>query len=368
MTRTPRTIFIERDDEVTASPVTERFIRAFPNAVRHTVRSLQDIDAIEPPTAARAKTSLFLMKNRGAFVRRCPGTRYFVCCDYRVIDAASQCPFDCSYCFLHAYDNARVTSVAINLPDMVRETANSVGADEFVRIGTGELSDSLVYDDISRVSDALIPLLNERPRMFFELKTKSDNVGHVIAEHRRAPYAKRIVIAFSLNPEHIIRTYEKGCAPLSARLAAAARCARAGFSLAFHFDPVIRHASWQRDYMSVIDKLYRVVPKEAIAWISMGCLRFPKALKDDRIAASSTHGALVSGDFLPSDDGKFRYFRTHRETMYRTLHSRIRSYDTKTFVYLCMETPAMWRTVFGKYFSPDSFASALERFIARYAA
>jgi spore photoproduct lyase len=47
---------------------------------------------------------LVLQRHRGGFLRHCPaGTAGLVCCNYLVVNLASNCPMDCSYCFLQDY-------------------------------------------------------------------------------------------------------------------------------------------------------------------------------------------------------------------------------------------------------------------------
>ena len=47
------------------------------------------------------KRRLVVMKRRTPFLMACPaGSAKFACCGYLVLILASNCPMDCSYCFL----------------------------------------------------------------------------------------------------------------------------------------------------------------------------------------------------------------------------------------------------------------------------
>ena len=50
-----------------------------------------------------AKRRLLLARHRGEFLKKCPGSDGQVCCNYFVINFASNCPMDCSYCYLQEY-------------------------------------------------------------------------------------------------------------------------------------------------------------------------------------------------------------------------------------------------------------------------
>src|SRR5574337_285836 len=61
--------------------------------------------------------------HRGTFMQYCPaGTPGLTCCRYLVVSFASNCPFDCRYCFLQQYlaNNAAVKAYA-NVEDGLAE-------------------------------------------------------------------------------------------------------------------------------------------------------------------------------------------------------------------------------------------------------
>ena len=53
------------------------------------------------------------------------------------------------------------------------------------------------------------------------------------------------------------------------------------------------------------------------------------------------------GELVRSWDGKLRYFKPLRIKMYSKLLKSIREYAPEVMVYLCMESPGVWREVFG---------------------
>jgi spore photoproduct lyase len=197
-----------------------------------------------------------------------------------------------------------------------------------------------------------------RANAVLELKSKSVNIDNL----RGLDHCGRTVVAWSLNSPVIMAREEIRTASLEERLAAAARCAGWGYKLAFHFDPIILHQGWQEGYRATIERLFAVVPAEAIVWISLGALRYLPPLK--QIAALRFPASrFFYQEFIDGLDGKRRYFRSQRTAMYRFIHDQLtRHADPRTCIYFCMENDTIWREVFG--FTPEErggLAAMLDR-------
>jgi len=295
------------------------------------------------------KKQLFLCRNRGHFFKPCPATREYRCCDYQVINSGANCPIDCVYCILQAYLNAPWVTHYVNT-DVLRvelETELKNNAKKFYRIGTGEFTDSLALDRLTRLSTALVPLIAEYDNAVLELKTKSG----VIENLKPLEHKGRTVVAWSLNSPEIMKEQEIRSATLVERLEAAAACAEWGYHLAFHFDPIIDYPGCEEGYLETIKRLYEIVPAEKIVWISLGALRYLPRLKEigmQRFPSSR----IYFNDFIMGLDGKQRYFRPNRVRLYKTIYSGLKKYaDSRTCIYFCMESDEIWREITG--FTPD---------------
>lgn len=299
-----------------------------------------------PPRAdfAAAKQSLVLKRHRGGFLQHCPaGTAGLVCCNYLVVNFASNCPFDCSYCFLQDYlaDNPWLTAFT-NVEDGLAEIERVLSAHpgKQFRIGTGELADSLALDPVTGLSRVLVPFFAARDNAVLELKTKSGCVDDLVDLEPRG----RVVVSWSLSPSEVAAE-EYGTAPLAERLKSAARVLAAGYKVGFHFDPIIEHADWESSYARLLEELFDAVRPEAIAWFSLGALRMTAALQRrvrSRPAAAPGRHAL-GAELVPGGDGKLRVWGGLRVRMYRHLIDRIRARAPGTPLYLCMEPPAVWQ-------------------------
>lgn len=303
---------------------------------------IEDVQTLKHPSdPVAAKRQLILTLHRGTAFKQCQGMcDGAVCCGYYTIDIASGCPCNCSYCILQHYlSNNPMTIIYVNIEEIlsvVRQHLNAEPSRHF-RIGTGELSDSLAYDHITGYSKIITGFFASQNNATFEFKTKTTNINNLIGLKHNG----KIVVAWSLNPQKIIDSEEHGSASLNARLEAAAKCVNAGYRVGFHFDPMINYSGWEDDYRQTVEKIFEHVPAASIAWISMGCLRFPRQLKS--VAEKKfPNTKIFNGEFIPAN-GKMRYFRPLREEMYKKMCGWINASAPRINPYLCMETPTVYQ-------------------------
>ena len=309
--------------------------RAFLDDVPFTV-----IDSREeiPPEHLRG-TSLYLCRHRGNQVSYCPGSRGHLCCNYRAVDLYSGCSMGCTYCIMRSYLNFSPITVYVD-PTAAIEQIRQLSADNAnspVRIGTGEIGDSLLFDPIFRLSEYFVSGLAACENVLFEMKTKTSYVDHLL----NIPQKGNSIIGFSLNPSEIGRLEEGITSPVEERLKAAGRAVRAGYRLSFHFDPVFRVLEWESLYKTLIQSLSQF-PSDRVAWVSFGTIRYTPSLKEE-----VGNRPYLYDEFVPSKDGKYRYLQKIRVDMYRKLIDWLKSaLDVPT--YMCMESEAVWRRVFGR--------------------
>ena len=309
---------------------------------------------------AEGKKVLWLTANRGAWVRPCPGTREYTCCGYEILHIGTFCTLDCAYCILQAYFHPPVLQYFLNREAMMQELEARFDRPETGRIGTGEFTDSLIWEPWTDLNPALIRRFAGQDRCVLELKTKTVAVERLLGLMHR----EKTILAWSLNTPRVVAREERRTTTIEARLKAAARCAAAGYPVAFHFDPMILYPGCQAEYGRVLEKLFARVPAERIVWISLGTFRFMpdlKAVIDQRFKAS----AIACGEFVRGLDNKMRYFKPLRTALYREMVRRIRELAPGVCVYLCMEADEVWQEAFG--FCPSE-RGGLARMLDRSAA
>jgi spore photoproduct lyase len=327
-------------------------VRVVPDA-----RPVYDAVLKAPDPIARGKEILFLTRNRGPFVRDCPGTRQYTCCGYRILHVGTYCVMDCAYCILQSYFHPPVLQFFVNHDDMHRELAALFSEERISRIGTGEFTDSLIWERWTPLGETLVSAFSAQRRAVLELKTKTAAVDRLLGlQHRR-----KTIPAWSLNTERVVRQEERKTASVAQRLAAASRCVEAGYPVAFHFDPMMIYDGCQAEYRRVVDTLFEHIAPADIVWISLGTFRFMPSLKpilERRFPASK----LAYGEFVSGLDGKMRYFNPLRIGLYRAVADAIRNHAPELTLYLCMEDEKTWTRSLG--FFPgkeENLAAMLDR-------
>ncbi|MCX8043510.1 MAG: DNA photolyase [Desulfobacterota bacterium] len=286
------------------------------------------------------KRSLLLCKNRGRFLEPCPGTRGYICCGYMVLTPGIGCPLDCSYCVLQAYLNNPFITLYANQDDLfnaLRSVPQGI-----VRIGTGEFMDSLALDHLTDFSRTALPIVARIPGLVLELKTKTDNIENLLDLDHLGSY----IISWSLNTESIAVSEEKGAATIQERIRAARRVVACGYRVGFHFDPLIVYPDCEVEYQNVISLLEENIPPDAVAWISIGSLRFMPHLKKTALQRFPST-AIFSGEFVPGLDGKMRYLQEIRLELYRILITMLRQWSREVLIYFCMENDFVWQRTLG---------------------
>ncbi|MDR1244231.1 MAG: hypothetical protein LBJ79_03515 [Endomicrobium sp.] len=305
----PKNIYYEKD--ATNNELFTKTKTLFKNAAFKEISCLKDFTKENSFTLTDYNNrcdNLLLVKEKYDFFKKCPCSQNVVNCGYSIVNLGLGCIYDCSYCFLQGYQNVHGIIIPYNIDDYLVDdkiVASTKGFFNYTRIGSGEFTDSLIFDDITNFSKKIINYFKHKKNIYFEFKTP------LIQE----------------------------------RLFAAKKCALAGFSTAFHFDPVIYYDGWKQGYKETIDMIFDIVPNASIKWISIGTLRMPttqKTVIENRFPQTD----ILNGELLLGKDFKLRYDSNLRIEIYKYLAQYIKSKKSKAIIYLCMENSNIWKAVF----------------------
>ncbi|MDR2728329.1 MAG: radical SAM protein [Chitinispirillales bacterium] len=296
--------------------------------------------------------------HKGEFWKPCPGTSDdYLCCGYQILTPLTGCGMYCGYCILQVYFNNHHQTVFENFGDLEAEVhrkmeKHTCGA---VRFGTGEFGDSLYQENRLGLSKKIAAVLDRYHNVLVEFKTKSVNISTL----GQIKNPRKVVIGFSLNTERVVELLENGTAPIKKRLEAAARCEEMGFSVAFHFDPMVWYDGWEQEYRQVVTMIYDYIKDpRSIAWCSMGGFRTMPSLKGE-LRESLMYLPLFAGEMILGADGKLRYPRPLRVEFYKAMDEQFRKHHTDAPLYLCMESREVWEEC-GMY---ERIPNGLTRFL-----
>ena len=348
----PDTVYVARDAETDAMAV--RVISRLRDAdveVREELDDPLSPESVRELTHAQrisyGKRALLLKRYQGSWLRACPGTNQHVCCNLWTVNPGEGCPLDCTYCYLQSYLSRNPSlKIYTNTDEMCRAIAAKAEAEpkRFFRIGTGEVVDSLIFDDLTDLTLELVPFFARVPNIALELKTKSKEIKNLLAlekEHRG-----KTVVSWSVNARRISDYDERGTASLDERIEAASQVIAAGYRVGFHFDPLVYFDGWEDGYLDAIQQIFSVVPVARIAWISISTLRYRPEMQQvmqERFPESK----LPFGEQFLAKDNKMRYIQPLRFKMERFLWNELKRRADSLPVYMCMESAAAWRGITG---------------------
>ncbi len=341
----PHKICIE--ENVSDSYIASRVRNLFPDVQIEIIASmknfLKDKNYIIEDYNKRGEI-LFITKEKFDFYKACPCTSLAIGCGYNILNLGFGCIYECVYCFLQGYQNFKGIIIPANIEDFFSQIDLRPQKNKFFnlkRIGSGEFTDSLIFDEITEYSKFIINFFRKYPELFFEFKTKSNKIKNILNTER----AKNIVVSWSLNPQKMIDENEFYTASLEERLISALACVNAGYNTAFHFDPIIYYNNWESDYSNVINYIFDKLPEKSVLWISLGTFRFKSSLK--RIIENRfPENKILDEELLIGYDEKLRYPENLRITIYKKMIDWIRKRSKNTIIYICMENKNVWEKSF----------------------
>ncbi len=308
----------------------------------------------------KSKEVLILDEFLGRKFQKCPGSKNVICCNYYLLNTCFNCLFNCTYCFLNSYLNSYGIIQFVNLEDLPELIAVYTQSTQgVIRIGTGEFTDSLMFDEITGISYDLIRSVSSDKNVFLEFKTKSSRIDYL----KNISDKGNTVLAWSVNTSRNIDLYEEGTSGIIERINSAAKAQHWGYITAFHFDPIIMYDGFINDYFKVIELMAEKLDPLKTAWVSMGCFRYSPGFKEI-IKYSFPEEKLTLEEMFPGKDGKYRYLARERANIYKKFREKLEIHFPGVFIYMCMEDSNMWDAVFGKkYIKSEDLENDFSRYL-----
>ncbi len=347
----PETVYYT--EEALADPLTERVLARLPADIpRERLANRFDPLSGESANAAerisKGKRRLLLTRHLGHFLEACPGTQDHVCCNLWIVNPGEGCPMDCTYCYLQSYLARNPTcKLYSNVADMLHEIATAARREpgRMFRVGTGELIDSLVWDDLTDLTLELVPFFAQYSNLTLELKSKFSFVENLVllkSEHRG-----RTVVSWSVNAGEVNEQDEAFTAPVSERIDAACRVIEAGYRVGIHFDPLVLFEGWQDGYRDLIRYIFsRIEPKD-VAWVSISTLRYKPEMQTT-MRRRFPESKIPFGEQVLASDRKLRYVQPLRFKLMNFVWKELQAIHSSLPIYMCMESAAAWRTIAGE--------------------
>jgi len=339
-------IYIHPESE--GSAVALRFKKFFPEKIKPFEDVARAKGLMTSDEFDQSKKRILVQPHKGQFFKQCPGgNQNSACCNYFVLNLGSQCHFNCSYCYLQSFLNTPYLVVYSNVEKALDELTEIAerGTGGKMRVGTGEVIDSLGLDPITLFSELIMEHIHKFENLGLELKTKSDFVDHLLDVKNKG----ETTISWSINPEHIVKTEEHGTASNAKRLEAAYACVTSGYKIGFHIDPVIWHPDWKENYSELVDQIAEIFDPKDVPYVSLGALRFQPEQRHIMKERFDRASYVNSGELFKSKDGKLRYDADLRSEMFKFIIDRFKKHSRAWRIFLCMESPETWLSTYGDF-------------------
>ncbi|NVM21934.1 MAG: hypothetical protein HWN68_09175 [Desulfobacterales bacterium] len=291
----------------------------------------------------RAERSVLLLRDRTSpFIEQFqhPIGR---CAKFYKLTAYNNCNFWCEYCYLYlTFRTKPVSTHFINYEKMYDEIErfDRSRIPKSLRVlNLGELGDPLAVDYITGFAKHVIPFMSKHaPRTRLLFLTKSGCVDEILA----LDHGGQSIISFSVNTDKVFQQLEHRTPSPESRLAAAAKVQKAGYEVRLRIDPVIFYSTWEKDYTSLVDKIFQFVRP---ARITIGEYRPSNGLASHISSRFPDSPLLRVNKTLVREGRKLRYPKAQRIKMFRTIIEAIKKRGADVEIALCKEQPQIWKAV-----------------------
>ncbi len=332
-----KNIFVE--DELKGLSQIDEITKFFPGAaVQFIARYDQYWGQFKKPYLhKRDQLNLYLAKKRGQLVKEAPAAYGLSGEPHYYFIHAYNCIYECQYCYLQGYFNTPDLVLFLNHDDIIKQMQETLQShSDTVWFHAGEFSDSLALSHITKELPRYFEFFAQNRRAKLELRTKSSNIKELL----KLDPLPNVFTSFSLSPADMAKRIDLKTPTLKARLKAMQQLVRAGHPIAVHLDPIIYSDDLEKEYVELFEAFKEYELIDAIAYISLGVVRFTKAVHRE-VERNYPDSYLHTQPMVTSFDNKVRYEHALRHWMLGTVKNIALNVGiAEEKLYLCMEDEA----------------------------
>ena len=262
-------IYVE--EAVWDDPVTKKILAVFPDAEKVPIMHYKDVfNRRRQNVSLQHKCQNLILAKRsgsavfpGAPVCQSFGNEHFYYCS-----SVMNCLCNCSYCYLKGMYPSGNLVIFVNLSDIFAEV-EALLAKFPVYLCVSYDTDLVPLEDLIGYVDRWCRFVREHENLSIEIRTKCGRTGL----YEKLPKTDRVIFAFTLSPEKIAESYEKGAGTLSQRLQAARSAQEAGFPIRLCFDPMLYIPGWEGMYAAMLDEAAAAIDLATVLDFSVGTFR-----------------------------------------------------------------------------------------------
>ncbi len=222
------------------------------------------IQKIKPNLILAKKKNNFLMKTPKDFTIGFKENYYF--------SHMLNCIFDCKYCFLQGMFNSANFVVFTNFDDFINEIKKKVLNKNYkLCFFSGYDCDSLALEKVTSFLKLFIKSFKQINNAYLEVRTKSCN----IEIFKNIQPIENIIIAYSLNPDILVKEFEQKTPTLKKRIESAKFLQARGWKIGLRFDPLIDYKENKLIYKNFFNYIFSQLQVEKIHSVTTGFFRMP---------------------------------------------------------------------------------------------
>jgi spore photoproduct lyase len=248
----PKRVFFER--EALDYPLGQRLYQQFkadkiPVALTGSHNRVTGIPGKTPREAyLEAKNTLVVGVRRTMQFASCKPSAHYQ------LPLSTSCTGRCQYCYLNTTLGKKpYVRVYVNIEEILQQAENYIKnrAPEITVFEGAATSDPVPVEPYTGSLARTIEFFGRQPLGRFRFVTKFTGVDTLLGVEHNGHTRFR----FSINTEHIIKSYEHNTPAARARIAAAGKVAGAGYPVGFLIAPVFIYPGWREEYAQLIRSL-----------------------------------------------------------------------------------------------------------------
>jgi len=182
------------------------------------------------------------------------------------------CIFDCKYCFLQGMFNSANFVIFTNFNDFINEIKKKTSnKNHKLCFFSGYDCDSLALEKVTNFLKVFLKSFKKINNAYLEIRTKSTNID----VFRNMKPIKNVIIAYSLNPEVIIKKFEQKTPTLKKRINSIRFLQERGWKIGLRFDPLINYSKNKLIYKKFFNIIFSQVEVKKIHSVTTGFFRMP---------------------------------------------------------------------------------------------
>lgn len=230
------------------------------------------------------------------------------------------CVYDCDYCYLKWFFKNNIQVYFVNYKEIQSQIKKAIAWEDKNTqkwFYSSDYSDNLATDNLTDFSSNFLDFFEKLENTKMEVRTKSVNISHLLA---RKP-AKNTEIAFSLNPQEIIKKYENKTPSLDLRIQAINKLLDAGWLVGIRFIPLLEVENYKEIYNEFVEYIAEKIDFTKIYSVFVWGLLYTKGDYTKMLNKAPNFELLY--DLKKNDDWYYRESIEAREYFYKLFDEKI---------------------------------------------